>query len=316
LAPPPLRLSPAALRPSIHLAARWSLSPRVDWPTARRRLELVQSFPRAPRGTQIRPVSVGGVPAEELRPPGSGGELRSPGADDHKLLVYFHGGGYVVGSPRTHRSPVGRMAGAFGGTALSVAYRLAPEHPYPAALDDARAVWRALIDERGLDPARIVVAGDSAGAGLTLALALALRDAGEPLPAALGLISPWLDLTLDTDGRRPPAPRDVILTRGLVRAFAAAYLAGAPAGEPAVSPLYGELAGLPPLVVHTSAEELIRADGERLVARARAAGLTVTHEELPGLWHDPHLSAALMAEPGGSAPLRMAGALRAHAAGI
>lgn len=309
-------LPPAALRPSIHLAARWSLSPRVDWPTVRRRLELVQSFPGAPRGTQIRPVSVGGVPAEELRPAGSGGELRSPGADDDKLLVYFHGGGYVVGSPRTHRSLVGRMAGAFGGPALSVAYRLAPEHPHPAALDDARAVWRALIDERGLDPARIVVAGDSAGAGLTLALALALRDAGEPLPAALGLISPWLDLTLDSDGRRPPAPRDVILTRGLVKAFAAAYLAGAPAGEPAVSPLHGELAGLPPLVVHTSEQELIRADGERLVARARAAGLTVIHEELPGLWHDPHINAALMAEPGGSAPLRMAGALRAHAAGI
>jgi monoterpene epsilon-lactone hydrolase len=300
-----LSLPPAALRPIIHLAARWSLSPRVDWPTARRRLELVQSFPGAPRGTEIRPVSVGGVAAEELRPPGSGATL----------LVYFHGGGYVVGSPRTHRSLVGRMAGAFGGPALSVAYRLAPEHPHPAALDDARAVWRALIDERGLDPARIVVAGDSAGGGLTLALALGLRDAGEPLPAALGLISPWLDLTLDADGRRPPAPRDLVLTRGLLSAFAAAYLTGAPAGEPAVSPLHGKLAGLSPLVVHTSEEELIRADGERLVARARAAGLTVTHEELPGLWHDPHVSGALMAEPGASAPLRMAGALRSHVAG-
>ena len=303
---PVFGLSPAALRAGIHLAARWSLSPRIDWPTARRRLELVQSFPGAPRGTQVRPVSVGGVAAEELRPPDSG----------ETLLVYFHGGGYVVGSPRTHRSLVGRMAGGLGGPALSVAYRLAPEHPHPAALDDARAVWRALIDERGLDPARIVVAGDSAGGGLTLALALDLRDADEPLPAALGLISPWLDLTLDADGRRPPAPRDVVLTRGLMSAFAAAYLAGSPAGEPAVSPLHGDLAGLPPLVVHTSGEDLLRADGERLVARARAAGLTVTHEELPGLWHDPHLSAVLMAEPGGSAPLRMAGALRAHVAGI
>ncbi|MGB9183188.1 MAG: alpha/beta hydrolase [Solirubrobacteraceae bacterium] len=301
-----LSLPSAAMRPLIHLAARWSLSPRINWPTARRRLELAQSFPGPPRGTEIRFVSVGGVPAEELR----------PSASEATLLVYFHGGGYVVGSPRTHRSLVGRMAGAFGGPALSVAYRLAPEHPYPAALDDARAVWRALIDERGLDPARIVVAGDSAGGGLALALALGLRDAGEPLPAALGLISPWLDLALDADERRPPAPRDVILTRGLLSAFAAAYLAGASAGRAAVSPLQGELAGLPPLVVHTCDEDLIRADGERLVARARAAGVTVTHEDLPGLWHDPHLNAAFMAEPGGGAPLRMARALRAHVAGI
>ncbi|MGI9184208.1 MAG: alpha/beta hydrolase [Solirubrobacteraceae bacterium] len=301
-------VSPAALRPSIHLAARWSLSPRVDWPTARRRLELVQSFPGPPRGTRVRPVSVGGVAAEELRPPGD--------VDDYRLLLYFHGGGYVVGSPRTHRSLVGRMAGAFGAPALSVDYRLAPEHPHPAALDDARAVWRALIDERGLQPARVAVAGDSAGGGLALALAQALRDAGEPLPAALGLISPWLDLTLEADGRRPAEPRDVVLSRGLMRAFAAAYLAGSPAAEPAVSPLHGGLTGLPPLVVHTSAEELIRADGERLVTRARAAGLAVTHEELPGLWHDPHVSATLLAEPGGGAPLRMAGALRAHGAGL
>ncbi|MGH2867000.1 MAG: alpha/beta hydrolase [Solirubrobacteraceae bacterium] len=303
-----LRLAPAALRASVHLAARWGLSPRVDWPTARRRLEAVQGFPGPPRGTGVRPIDVGGVAAEELRPPGE--------VDDHRVLVYFHGGGYVVGSPRTHRSLVGRMAGAFGGPALSVDYHLAPEHPCPAALNDARAVWRALIDERGLDPARIVIAGDSAGGGLTLALALGLRDAGEPLPAALGLISPWLDLTLDADRRRSPAPREVTLTRGLLSAFAAAYLAGSPADDPSVSPLHGDLTGLPPLVVHTSGEELIRADGERLVGRARAAGLTVTHEELPDLWHDSHLSAALLAEPGGGAPLRMAGALRAHVAGI
>ncbi len=310
-----LRLPPAALRPGIHLAARWSLSPRVDWPTARRRLEAVQSVPGAPRGTRIRPLTLGGVAAEELRAPG-GGETIRPAGRKETLLVYFHGGGYVVGSPHASRSLVGRMAGAFGGPALSVAYRLAPEHPHPAALDDARAVWRALIDERELDPARIAVTGDSAGAGLTLALALELRDAGEPMPGALGLISPWLDLTLDADGRRPPAPRDVVLTRGLINAWAAAYLNGSPAENPAVSPLHGDLAGLPPLVVHTSGDDLLRADGERLVADARAAGVIVTHEELAGLWHDPHMSAALVAGPGGRAPLRMAGALRSHVAGI
>lgn len=302
-----LRLPPAALRPSIHLAARWSLSPRVDWPTARRRLELVQRFPGPPRGTEVRPVTVGGVSAAALRPPGGG---------DDALLVYFHGGGYVVGSPRTHRSLVGRMTAAFGGAALSVDYRLAPEHPHPAALEDARAVWSALTTESGCDPGRMVLAGDSAGSGLALALAVSLRDAGQPLPAALGLISPWLDLTLDVDGRRASTPREVVLTRGLLRAFATAYLGRTPAADPAVSPLHAELTGLPPLVVHTGGADLIRADGERLVGRARQAGLTVTHEELPGLWHDSHMSAALMSGPVGGAPLRMAGALRAHLAGL
>jgi monoterpene epsilon-lactone hydrolase len=298
-------LKPAALRPATHALGRWSLSPRIDWPTARRRVELATRFPGPPRGTAVRPVRIGGVAAEELTPPHCA----------EGVLVYFHGGGYVVGSPRSHRSLVGRMAGALGLRAISVAYRLAPEHPHPAALEDARAVWRGLIAQPGLDPGRIVVAGDSAGGGLTLALALSLRDAGEPLPAALGLISPWLDLTLDVAGRRPPAPREILLNRGLLRAFAAAFLAGASAEDPAVSPLLGDLAGLPPLVVHTAGEELIRADGERLVTRARDAGVTVTAEEIPGLWHDFHMTAALMSEPAGGAPLRMAGALRAHFAG-
>jgi monoterpene epsilon-lactone hydrolase len=305
---PPLGLAPAGLRPGLHIAARWALSPRVDWPTARRRVELAQRFPGAPSGTDVGHVTVGGVPAEEFTPPGV--DAGDP------LLVYFHGGGYVVGSPRTHRSLVGRIAGAFGGTALSVDYRLAPEHPHPAALDDARAVWRALTAEQGREPGRIVVAGDSAGAGLTVALALSLRDAGERLPAALGLISPWLDLTLDVERRRPPAPRDVVLTRGLMYAFATAVLGGAKADDPAVSPLLGDLTGLPALVVHTGGDDLIRADGDRLVARARAAGVAVSHEELPGLWHDSHMQAALLSEPAGGAPLRMAGALRAHLAEI
>ena len=304
---PPLGLPPAGLRAGLHVVARWGLSPRVDWPTARRRVELAQRFPGPPRGTEVKPVMVGGVPAEQFTPPG----VRASDA----LLVYFHGGGYVVGSPRTHRSLVGRMAGAFGAIALSVDYRLAPEHPHPAASDDARAVWRALTTEQGREPGRIVLAGDSAGAGLALALALSLRDAGERLPAALGLISPWLDLTLDVERRRPPAPRDVVLTRGLQHAFAAAFLgAGAP-DDPAVSPLLGDLTGLPALVVHTGGDDLIRDDGKRLVARAQAAAVAVSHEELPGLWHDSHMQAALLSEPAGGAPLRMAGALRAHVAG-
>ena len=296
-------LPPAALRPGMSLVGRWALSPRIGWVAMRRRVDAVGRFPGPPRGTEITPRVIGGVPCEELRTPGA--------ADDARML-YLHGGGYVVGSPRSHRSLIGRMAAGFGAPALAVDYRLSPEHPHPAALQDVRAVWDALTGA-GLSADRIAVAGDSAGGGLALALALSLRDDGRALPGAIGLISPWLDLAADTGAARAPAPHDVLLNRGLLRAFAGAHLAGgASPHDPLVSPLHADLAGLPPLVVHTTDAELIRADGRALAGRARAAGVPVTCEELPGLWHDAHMTAALLAEPGGGAPLRMAGALRAH----
>ncbi|MEO8966139.1 MAG: alpha/beta hydrolase fold domain-containing protein [Solirubrobacteraceae bacterium] len=302
-------LPPAALGPGLAVIGRWALSPRIGWVAMRRRADQCGRFPGPPRGTVIASQVVGGVRCEELRPLSC--------ADDARLL-YFHGGGYVVGSPRSHRSLIGRLAAGFGAPALAVDYRLAPEHPHPAALDDARAVWAALTESggaagTGVGAERIAVAGDSAGAGLALALALSLREAGRPLPAAIGLISPWLDLAADVAGVRARAPRDVLLNRGLLRAFAGAYLSGgASPRDSLVSPVYANLAGLPPLVVHTTDDELIRADGRALAQRARAAGVPVSCEELPNLWHDAHMTAALLAEPGGGAPLRIAGALRAH----
>ena len=295
-------LPPALMRPGAALLGAWAFSPRADWATQRRRLDAAGRFPGPPRGTAVRVVTVGGVPCEELRPPHGDGDGR---------LMYLHGGGYVTGSPRSHRSIVGRMAAAFGAPALSVDYRLAPEHPYPAALDDALAAWSQLTGPGGVAPERVVVAGDSAGGALALALAVSLRDAGRPLPAAVGLIAPWLDLVADVGGVRGPSP-DVMINRGLLRAFASAYLSGgASPRDPLVSPLHAELAGLPPLVVHTTGDDLLRVDGLALVQRARDAGLEVVSEDIPGLWHDAHVSAALLAEPGAGAPLRMAGALRA-----
>ncbi|HEY1687766.1 MAG TPA: alpha/beta hydrolase [Solirubrobacteraceae bacterium] len=240
-------------------------------------------------------------------------ELRFRNGGEDPVLLYLHGGGYVVGSPRAYRTLAGTIVKVFGGRALVVDYRLAPEHPHPAALEDVQAVWFALTEGEGVPPQRIVVAGDSAGGGLALALSLSLRDAGSPQPAALGLISPWTDLVPDLAGARPAAPGEVLLTPELARRFASAYLAGGTEAEhPYVSPLYAELTGLPPLVVHTGERELIRADGERLVKRAHAAGVVVSHEQLSGLWHDSHLSAALLSGPAAGAPARMAATLRAH----
>lgn len=215
------------------------------------------------------------------------------------------------------RGPTGAFVASIGkvlgGRALVPGYRLAPEHPHPAALQDVRAVWLALMGPNGVPPQRVVVVGDSAGGGLALALSLSLRDEGRPLPAALGLISPWTDLTLDLDGGRPPAPGEALLTPELCRRCAVAYLSGgASADDPFVSPLHAELAGLTPLVVHTGERELFRADGERLVERARAAGVIAEHEQLPGLWHVTHVFAALLSGPGAGAPARMARALRQY----
>ena len=297
-------LPPAALRPGMRLFGRWAFSPRVDWDTSRRRVQLGTMLPPPPRGTQVRPTTLGGVPCDEVRPPGS---------SEDPLLLYFNGGGYVVGSPRTVRGMAARLAQAMGSRAVVAGYRLAPEHPFPAALDDARAVWHALTREQGVAPHRIAVAGDSAGAGLALALAVALRDAGEPLPGALGLICPWLDVSPARAATRPPAPREPLLSEGLLRRFSAAYLAGgADAADPLVSPLHADMAGLPPMVIQTGADDLIRGDGQELAAKARAAGVAVDHEDLHGLWHDAQLSAALLAGEAGQTLARLGAAVRAR----
>ncbi|MHB8691274.1 MAG: alpha/beta hydrolase [Solirubrobacteraceae bacterium] len=285
---------------SVRALGAIAFRPGLDWATSRKLIELGLKLPGPPRGTTIKSIEIGGVQCEEVRAPGA--------TDDRRALLYLHGGGYVVCSPRTHRVVTAAMAQAFGARMIVPDYRLAPEHPYPAALEDAQAVWHALTNE--LDPSHIAVAGDSAGAGLALALTLSLpKDA--PKPRALGLISPWLDATKDLDNSRPPAPKDYLLNPDLMYRFATAYIQnGADPSDPLISPLRGELDGLPPLVVHVAGNELLRADGDELAETARAQGIPVIHETLEGLWHDPHLSARLLPEPAHGAAGRMAAALR------
>ncbi len=283
-------LPPAFARPAAQVAARWVFSPRADWRQSRRRFELATALPAPPRGSAVSTVSFDGVRCEQIVPRGPAGA---------GVMLYLHGGGYATGSARAYRGLVARIATAAGLRAVVPDYRLAPEHPYPAGLEDAVAVCAAML-RAGTAPERIAVVGDSAGAGLALALALRRRIAGQPLPAVIGLICPWLDLGPTAAARRGSAPNEPVLSEGLLGRFAAAYTGGHDPLDPLISPLYADLRGLPPLVVHTAADDLITADASELCARARAAGVEVVQRSYPGLWHDFHVHAGVVAGAAGA----------------
>ncbi|MCW4355918.1 alpha/beta hydrolase [Hoyosella sp. YIM 151337] len=268
---------------------RPALSPGAPVQRQRRVLELAARVARTPRGVQVRRISLRGCAAEWIT---------TPGADPHSAVLYLHGGGYTVGSPATHRALAAHLSAASGMPVFVAAYRLAPEHPFPAALDDAVTAYEALL-ERGLAAERITVAGDSAGGGLALSLCLAMRDRGMPAPAGLALLSPWLDLTLtdvyDDD-------RDLMLRASWLRACAERYCAGDPgaaaAGAAVLAPLSADLTGLPPMLVHAASDEILRPSIERFVARVRSAGGRVRYRKLSGMWHVCHLHAGLLPESG------------------
>jgi monoterpene epsilon-lactone hydrolase len=239
----------------------------------------------APAGVECVPVDAGGVPAEWIRP-----ERAGAGA-----LVYFHGGGYVMGSIATHRLLLAGLATVAEIPVLAVDYRLAPEHPHPAAVEDAVRAYRWVLAQ-GADPGTVVLGGDSAGGGLTVAALLALRDAGEGTPAGGVCISPWTDLTLGGDTHRTKAESDPLVTRRILEMGADAYLAGAPATTPTASPLFGDLAGLPPLLVQVGSEEVLLDDARGLVERARDAGVDATLEVWDEMFHVWHAFAMLLPE--------------------
>jgi acetyl esterase/lipase len=294
-------LPPAAVRPLMRLFSRWALGPRLDWPARRRRVDLGLRLPGPVRGTATTDRTLGGVPTVEVRPATDRGDL---------TVLYLHGGGFCVGSPVSYLGLTSRLAAAMQARVVVPDYRLAPEHPHPAQLEDAGAVFAALADETA--PQRIVVAGDSAGGGLTLLLALERRDAGLPGPAALGLIAPWVDARPEVRTAQRVSPREPILTPGIMHAFSVAYLgAGADPTDPRVSPLFADLEGLPPCVLQTGGDDILTpTDGLPLLDRLRAAGVPVAHQDLAALWHVPHLAAHLL---GPGVIDRLASALRAAA---
>ncbi|WKX19627.1 MULTISPECIES: alpha/beta hydrolase [unclassified Streptomyces] len=229
----------------------------------------------APDGVVSRRTLLGGRPALELDPDTASGPGR---------LLYLHGGGYVVGSPDTHAGLAGELARRAGLRAVSVDYRLAPEHPFPAAVDDGLAAYRELLST-GTDPRDLVLAGDSAGGGLGIATLLAAREAGLPQPAAVALFSPWADLTLAGGSIRSKEGADPIFTGADVRAYADLYVGAGDRAAPLASPVFADLAGLPPLLVQAGANEVLLDDAVRLAARAGADDVEVTLEVGPGLPH-------------------------------
>ena len=229
-----------------------------------------------PDDVSVTDVDAGGVPAHWLS---------APGTDPGRVLLFMHGGGYELGSVRSDGELAARLGRASGMRVLFPEYRLAPEHPFPAAIDDVLTAWRWLRADQDLSAPSIAVAGDSAGGGLATALLVATRDAGQPLPAAAVLMSPTVDLTSSGASMTDRVDQDPISTPAMLRQFASDYLAGADPKTPLASPLFASLAGLPPLLIQVGTADLLLSDSERLAAAADQAGVDVTPEIGEGLTH-------------------------------
>ncbi|MGH7916801.1 MAG: alpha/beta hydrolase, partial [Candidatus Binataceae bacterium] len=217
-------------------------------------------------------VEAGGVPAEWIVP---------PNAANDRVVLYLHGGGYVMGSINTHRAMIARIARAANARGLALTYRLAPEHPFPGALDDSVAGYKWLLAQ-GYKPGKIVIAGDSAGGGLALAALLAIRDGGTPQPAAGILISPWNDLDGSGDSVKTRAERDPSVDQPGLSRMAKMYAGGADPKNPLLSPLHADFHGLPPLLMQVGDAEVLLDDSTRVAERAKAAGVKVDLE----VWDD------------------------------
>jgi acetyl esterase/lipase len=248
--------------------------------------ENMASSMRVAEDVRCEPVNAGGVPAEWIV---------APGAADDRVVLYLHGGGYVIGSVNTHRDMISRLSRAAGARALALNYRLAPENPFPAAVEDSAAAYRWLLS-RGTKPARMVIAGDSAGGGLTVAALVALRDAGDPLPAAGVCLSPWTDLEGIGESMTTKAAVDPLVQKEGLLQMAKLYLGGKDPHTPLAAPLYADLRRLPPLLIQVGERETLLDDSTRVAERAKAAGVPVSLEVWDGMIHVWQMFASMLPE--------------------
>ena len=254
---------------------RLRANPDMSIEQMRQRMDKFGAYLPLPDLCEVEQVEVEGRPAEWIVP---------EDAKENRTLLYIHGGAFSVGSCASHRGLVGYIACATRARTLLPEYRLAPEHPFPAALDDSIAAYRALLDS-GIAPEEIIIAGDSAGGGLALSALVSLRDAGEPLPAAVILLSPWVDLSASGESMQSRANQDPWLLADRVEPTAARYYGTADPEDPLVSPLYADLHDLPPMFIQVGDDEILLSDATRLAEKAGSAGVDVTLEIWDGMWH-------------------------------
>ena len=247
--------------------------------------EVMLQVPVAP-DVRKTPIAVGGIGALEVT---------IDGTDPADVILYFHGGVYVIGSAAASVPLVSDLARRTATRVITVDYRLAPENPYPAALQDARAAYEGLL-QQGVDPGRIALAGESAGAGLAMATLLALRDTGTTLPSSAFLMSPYADLTLSGESVVDKEALDPLLTPDGLRRRVTDYVADADAADPYISPIYGDLAGMPPMLIQVGSHEVLLSDAIRLAARAATADVAVTLDVVPGVPHVFQAYAAVLDE--------------------
>jgi epsilon-lactone hydrolase len=285
-------------RPSLSLRARLfrfalkNILPRLfpqslSLPEQRAVMETnIRRYFKTPKGVVIQPVKAGPVPAEWVVP---------HGPLPQRVILYLHGGGYTTGSPLTHRDLTSRLAIACNARVLVLDYRLAPEQPYPAALDDASEAYHWLLAQ-GVDPRQIALAGDSAGGGLALALMLLLRDNAEALPATAICLSAWTDLSLTRPSVAANAHLDPVVSAAILGTHGRHYAGEHNLQLPQLSPVNADLHGLPPLLIHVGTHEILLDDSLDLAQRARDHGVDVTLYVGDGLWHVWHIYANFIPE--------------------
>jgi epsilon-lactone hydrolase len=274
------------LRVALRLVSKRKRPRQMPILRIRRRLRLIEAVvPGPPAGTQTTAIDAGGVDAVRIAVRQSLSDL---------YVLYFHGGGYTVGTAQLYRDFTWRIGSATRAQVLYFDYRLAPEHPFPAAIEDAVAVYRWLVG--GLDPRRIAFMGDSAGGGLALGTLYKLRDEGTTLPGAAVLLSPWTDLALTGPSLRSNATSDPMMNPASLPAIANGYLAGADPRNPYASPLFGDPSGLPPTLIHVGSDEILRDDAVRMAEKMRTAGCDVEIDVWPRMPHAWHLYARIVPE--------------------
>ena len=280
-----------------------SSKPRpVGWAQRRARLDEVGAYWPVADDVELNPVDLDGVPGEWSM---------VPGTDPSRVLMFFHGGGYCSGSIRSHRRMATEAGRGAGVRTLAVGYRLAPEHPFPAARDDALTAWHWLR-RQGIDAAHIAVGGDSAGANLSVALINQLRADSEELPACAWLVSPWTDLTMSGSTMTTKDAVDPLMHKGYLQELANAYVpAGMESNDPRISVLYADLHGLPPALIQVGSEEALLDDASRFATAAGAADVPVTLEIWPHMIHAWHLWNAHL-DAGRRALARAAAFIRRH----